>query len=133
MATNPYRLRGPHRFKAGDKIRSGPQVGPVAKYPLPLGGSPTHVAHKWAGWLHNPYRLGGPQRFRAGIKSEVAHKQAGWLLIPPAWGVPIASKRGTKLEVAHKRARWLNTRCRFGGPQYMWPTSGPGGYITPTA
>ena len=27
---NPCRLRGPHRFKAGGKIRSGPQVGKVA-------------------------------------------------------------------------------------------------------
>ena len=27
---SPCRLGGPHRFKAGDKIRGGPQVGKVA-------------------------------------------------------------------------------------------------------
>ena len=27
---NPCRLGGPHRFRAGGKIRSGPQVGKVA-------------------------------------------------------------------------------------------------------
>ena len=27
---NPYHLGGPHRFRAGDNIRSGPQVGKVA-------------------------------------------------------------------------------------------------------
>ena len=32
---------GPQRFRAGDKIRSGPQVGLVATSPLPSGGSPT--------------------------------------------------------------------------------------------
>ena len=28
-------------FKAGDKIRSGPEVGLVATYPMPPGGFPT--------------------------------------------------------------------------------------------
>ena len=28
---NPCRLGGPHRFRAGGKIRSGPQVGKVAR------------------------------------------------------------------------------------------------------
>ena len=35
---NPCRLGGPHRFKAGGKIRSGPQVGKVATEPLPPRG-----------------------------------------------------------------------------------------------
>ena len=29
-------------------------------------GAESHVAHKWARWLHNPYHLRGPHRFRAG-------------------------------------------------------------------
>ena len=37
---NPCRLGDPHRFKAGGKIRSGPQVGKVATSPLPPRGSP---------------------------------------------------------------------------------------------
>ena len=32
---NPCRLGGPQRFKGGDKISSGPQVGEVATYILP--------------------------------------------------------------------------------------------------
>ena len=31
----PCRLGGPQRFKEGDKVSSGPQVGQVATYPLP--------------------------------------------------------------------------------------------------
>ena len=37
---NPYRLGGPDRFRARGKIRSGPQVGKVAAYPLQPRGSP---------------------------------------------------------------------------------------------
>ena len=37
---NPCCLGDPHRFKAGGKIRSGPQVGKVATSPLPPRGSP---------------------------------------------------------------------------------------------
>ena len=66
----------PRCCRAGDKIRSGPQVGRVATQPLPSGGVPnaaergtkSELAHKWAQWLHNPCRLGGPQCFRAGDK-----------------------------------------------------------------
>ena len=36
----PCRLVGPRCIRAGDKIRTGPQVGPLATEPLPLGGSP---------------------------------------------------------------------------------------------
>ena len=73
---NPCRLRGPHRFKAGGRIKSGPQLGKVATSPLPPRGSPPlqsggaelEVAHNWARWLHNPCRLRGPHCFRAGGK-----------------------------------------------------------------
>ena len=37
---HPCRLGDPHRFRAGDKIRSGPLVGKVATSPLPPRGSP---------------------------------------------------------------------------------------------
>ena len=61
-------LEGSHRFTAGGRIRSGPQVGKVAGYITHAAwGVPTaseqearsEVAHKWARWLHNPCRLGG--------------------------------------------------------------------------
>ena len=37
---HPCRLRDPHRFRAGGKIRSGPLMGKVATSPLPSQGSP---------------------------------------------------------------------------------------------
>ena len=37
---HPCHLGDPHRFRAGGKIRSGPQVGKVATSPLPSRGSP---------------------------------------------------------------------------------------------
>ena len=44
----PYPMKGPQRFKVGDKIRGGSQVGRVAESSLPPEG---------------------PQRFRAGWKN----------------------------------------------------------------
>ena len=37
---HPCRIGDPHRFRAGGRIRSGPQVGKVATSPLPSRGSP---------------------------------------------------------------------------------------------
>ena len=73
---HPCRLRDPHRFRAGGKIRTGPYMGKVATSPLPPWGSPplqsggakSEVAHRWARWLHHPCRLGDPHRFKAGGK-----------------------------------------------------------------
>ena len=81
------RIRGPHRLKAGDKIRSGPQMGGLGTSPMPSGASPTlHSGgryHKWArnggDSLCHPYHPGGFQRFKAGTKSDVAHKWADWI------------------------------------------------------
>ena len=73
---HPCRIGDPHHFRAGGKIRSGPQVGKMATSPLPYRGSPplqsggakSEVAHKWAKWLPHPCRIGDPHRFRAGGK-----------------------------------------------------------------
>ena len=143
---NPYRLRGPHRFRAGCRIRGGPQVGKVATGPLPPEGSP-------------PLQRGG-QNHRWPISGQGGYKTLA---------APTASKQGAQSEVAHKWARWLHNPCRLlgphrfrargrirGGPQVgkvatkplpprgspqlkskgqnqRWPTSGQGGYITPAA
>ena len=69
--------------------------------------------HKGAGWLHHPCRLGGTHRFRAG----------GRITDDPQVG------------------RVATSPLPFGGPPPLqsvghnqrWPTSGPGGYITPAA
>ena len=203
---HPCHLGDPHRFRAGGKIRSGPQVGKVATSPLPPRGSPplqiggvkSEASHKWARWLHHPCRLGDPHRFKAGCKlrsgpqvGKVATSPLpprgsqplqsggqnqkwptsgqGGYITPAASGIPTALKRGAKSEVPHKWARWLHHPCRLGdphrfraggkirsGPQVgkvatsplpprgspplqsggqnqKWPTSGQGGYITPAA
>ena len=93
---NPCRLGDPHRFRAGDKIRGGPQVGKVATYSLPLGGSP-------------PLQSGGQNQ------KWLTSGQGGYIT-PAAWGIPTDSERWTKSEVAHLWARWLRNPCRQGDP-----------------
>ena len=85
---NPYRLGEPLRFRAGDKIRSGPLVGKVATKPLLPGGSPPLQSKR----QNQKWPLCG---------------QGGYITLA-AWGIPSASKRGAESEVAHKWARWLH-------------------------
>ena len=143
---HPCRLGDPHRFRAGGKIRSGPQVGKVATSPLPSRGSP-------------PLQSGGQNQ------KWPTSGQSGYLTLA-VWGIPTAAERGSKWEVAHKWAKWLPHPCRIGdphrfragvkirsGPQVgkmatspppyrgspplqsggqnqKWPTSGQSGYLT---
>ena len=137
---HPCRIGDPHRFRAGGKIRSGPQVGKVATW-----GAKSEVAHKWAKWLAHPCRIGDPHRFRAGGKirsgpqvgkvatSPLPYRgspplqsggqnqkwppsgQSGYLT-PAVSGIPTASKRGAKTKVAHRWAKWLPHPCRIGDP-----------------
>ena len=201
---HPCRIGDPNRFRAGGKIRNGPQVGKMATSPLPCrgfpplqsGGKKSEVAHKWAKWLPHPCRIGDPQRFKAGGKvrsgpqvgkvatSPLPYRgspplqsggqsqkcptsgQNGYLT-PSVSGIPTASKRGAKSEVAHKWAKWLPHPFRIGDPHRFraggktrsvpqvgkvatsplpyrgspplqsggqsqkWPTSGQSGYLTP--
>ena len=87
---NPYTLRDPRHFKAGEKIRSGPQRG-QSGYITPTGGHNQKKAHKWAQWLQTP----------------------------AACAVPNASEQGTKSEVPHKCAQWVNNPFVLGGPQHF--------------
>ena len=114
----PCRLGDPQRFKAGCKIRSGPQVGKMGTSPLPPRGSP-------------PLQSGG-QNQKWPINGQGGH------ITPAASGIPTALERGAKSEVAHKWARWLHHPChlgdpirfRAGGGDQKWPINGQGGYIT---
>ena len=73
---HPCRIGEPLRCRAGDKIRSGPQVGKLATSPLPYRGAPPLQSGglnqkwptKWARWLPHPCRIGEPHRCRAGDK-----------------------------------------------------------------
>ena len=115
----PCRMGDPHRFRAGGKVRSGPQVGKVATSPLPYQGFP-------------PLQSGGQNQ------KWPTSGQSGYLT-PAVSGIPTASKRGAKSEVAHKWAKWLPSALRYrgspplqsGGQIQKWPTSGQSGYLTP--
>ena len=71
---HPCRIGDPHRFRAGGKIRSGPQVGKVATSPLPYRGSP-------------PLQSGGQNQ------KWPTSGQNGYLT-PAVSGIPTASERG---------------------------------------
>ena len=153
---HPCRSGGPQHFRAGDKIRNGPQMGLAATTPMSSRGvsiasrrgTKSEGAHKWAWWQHHPCRSGGPQHFRAGDKirngpqvgvvatsplSSVGSptlqsggqnqkwptNKTGGYIIPAVWEVPNASKHGTKSEVAQRWASWLHHPCHLGGPQRL--------------
>ena len=86
---NPSRPGGLHRFRAGGRITSGPQLG--------KGGYITPAA-----W-------GVPTALERGAESEVAHKCPSWLHNPAAWGSPL-------LQSKRSGQRWLHNPCRLGGP-----------------
>ena len=93
---HPCRIGVPHRFRAGGKIRSGPQGGKVATSPLPYRGAP-------------PLQSGGQNQ------KWPTSGQSGYLT-PAVSGSPTAAERGAKSEVAHKWANWLPHPCRIGEP-----------------
>ena len=147
---HPCRLGGPQRFRAGDRIRIGPQVGKMATLPLPLGGSHRFRAggqnQKWPtsgqGGYITPAASGVSTASERGdrIRSGPQVGKVATSPVPPGGSPPLQSG-GTESEVAHKWARWLHHPCRLAGPhrfragrqKQSGPTSGHGGYITPAA
>ena len=121
---HPCRIGDPHPFRAGGKIRSGPQVGKVATSPLPYRGSPPLQSggqnQKWPTSGQNGYLTpavsGIPTASGRGAKSEVPTSGQSGYLTPAVSGIPTASERGAKSEVAHKWAKWLPHPCRIGDP-----------------
>ena len=120
---HPCRIGDPHRFRAGGKMRSGPQVGKVATSTLPYRGSPPLPSggqnEKWPTSGQNGYLTpavsGIPTASERGAKSEVAHKWAKWLPHPcRIGGSPPLQSGGAKSEVALKWAKWLPHPCRIG-------------------
>ena len=93
---HPCRLGDSLRFRAGGRIRSGPQVGKVASSPLPYWGAP-------------PLTRGGQNQ------KWPTSGQTGYLT-PAVSAIPTASQQGAKSEVAPWWARWLPHPCRIGEP-----------------
>ena len=143
----PCRIRDPHRFKAGGKIRSGPQVGKLATSPLPYRGSPPLQSggqnQKWPtsgqiGYL-TPAVSGIPAASKRGAKSAVAHKWANWLPHPCRIGDPHRFKAGGKIRSGPQVGKLATSPLTYrgspplqsGGQNQKWPTSGQIGYLTP--
>ena len=118
---HPCRLGDPHRFRAGGKIRSGPQVGKVATSPLPSRGSP-------------PLQSGGGK-----IQKWPTSGQSGYVT-PAVSGIPTASERGGeirsgplvgKVAMLPVPSRGSPPLQSGGGGIQKWPTCGQSGYLTP--
>ena len=144
---HPCRIGDPHRFRAGGKIRSGPQVGKVATSPLPYRGSPPLQSgrqnQKWPTSGQNGYLTpavsGIPTASERGAKSEVAHKWAKWLPHPCRIGDPHRFRAGGKIRSGPQVGKMATSPLPYrgspplqsGGQNQKWPTSGQSGYLTP--
>ena len=102
---HPCRLRDPHRFRAGGKIRSGPLMGKVATSPLPSRGSPPLQGggqnQKWPtcgqGGYVTPTVSGIPTAAeRGGNHKWPTCGQRGYVTLAVS-GIPTASERGGKI------------------------------------
>ena len=121
---HPCRIGDPHRFIAGGKIRSGPQVGKMATSPLPYRGSPPlHSGgqnQKWPTSGQNGYLTpavsGIPTASKRGQNQKWPTSGQNGYLTPAVSGIPAISELGAKSEVAHKWAEWLPHPCRIGDP-----------------
>ena len=122
---HPCRIGDPHRFKAGGKIRSDPQVGKVATSPLPYRRSaPLQSGGQNQKWCPKEGRNGYLTRAVSGIptasergaKSQVAHKWAKWLPHPCRIGDPHRFRAGGKIRSDPQVDKWLPHPCRIGDP-----------------
>ena len=144
---HPCRLGDPHRFRAGGKIRSGPQVGKMATSPVPSRGSPPLQSRgqhqKWptsgqSGYV-TPAVSGIPTASERGAKSEAAHLWAKWLRHPCRLGDPHRCRAGGKIRsgplvgemATSPRPSRGSPPLQSGGQNQKWPTCGQNGYVTP--
>ena len=97
----------PNTSKRGDKISTAPDVGRLATYPLPCGGSPM-------------LQSGGHNQ-QCPTNGRISY------ITRATEGVPNTSERGRKLEAAYKWTDWLHKPCYPGGatPRFWTPTTPP--------
>ena len=143
---HPCRLGDPHRFRAGGKIRRGPQVGKVATSTLPSRGSQPLQSggqnQKWPSCEQNGYVTaavwGIPTASERGAKSEVAHLWAKWLRHPFRLGDPQRFRAGGKIRSGPLMGKMATSPLpsrgspplQSGGQNQKWPTCGQNGYVT---
>ena len=144
---HPCRIVDPHRFRAGGKIRSRPQVGKFATSPLPYRGSPPlqtgRQNQKWptSGQIDylTPAVSGIPAAAERGAKSEVVHKWAKWLPHPCRIGDPHRCRPGGKIRSGPQVGKVATSPLLYRGSPPLqsrgqnqkWPTRGQSGYLTP--
>ena len=82
---HPCRIGDPHRFRAGGKLRSGPQVGKVGTSPLPYRGSPPLQRggqnRKWPTSGQNGYHC----YFRVCSGWSLLFPSVPWMVIVISW------------------------------------------------
>ena len=110
---------GTHRFTAGGRITFGPQVGCVAKYPIPPGRFPSLLSReqnqRWPTSYVTLAAWGSLPNESRGEKERWPTTGPGGYTTPAAWGVPTTSQRGAESQVAHKWVGWVHYRYRVGG------------------
>ena len=117
---HPCHLSSPERFKGANKIRSGPQVGELAKWPLLVGGSPTVQRRGGNPRCNTSGRVGyiAPSIWGSGAGGKMSSgPQMGAMAtsLLPSSGFCNASEWRTKTHL-HKGADWLRHPCGLGGP-----------------
>ena len=144
---HPCRIGDPLRFRAGGKIRSGPQGGKLATSPLPYRGSPPLQSggqnQRWPtsgqiGYL-TPAVSGIPSASERGAESEVAHLWANWLPHPCRIGDPLRIRAGGRIRSGPLVGKLATSPLPYrgaaplqsGGQNQKWPTCGQIGYLTP--
>ena len=147
---HPYRLGDPHHYRAGGKIRSGPQVGKVARSPLPSRGCPQLQSggqnRKWptsgqSGYI-TPTISGIPTTAKRGgqIRSGPLEGKVATSPLPPQGSPPLQSGGGggrfrSGPQVGKVATPPLPSRgsppLQSGGGNQKWPTCGLSGYVTP--
>ena len=120
LTTSPLLLgAGPQRFRAGDKIKSGRQVGLVATSPLRFRAGNKFRSAPQVGLMATSHlrSQGFHMLYSGGQNHKCPTSGPGGYITHAIWGVPDASEWGTKSEVPHMWAWCLRHPCHLGGPQ----------------
>ena len=148
VATSPLPSRGSPPLQSGGQNQKWPTSGQGGYVTPAVSGIPPLQSggqnHKWRtsgqGGYVTPAVSGIPTASERGAKSQVAHKWAKWLRHPCRLGDPHRCRAGGKIRsgplVGKVATSPLPSRgsppLQSGGQSQKWPTSGQGGYVTPT-